>query len=157
MTTKKTQETKDISQEVKKETQEEKKSSRYFYAIGRRKTSIAKVKLFPTKTSKNVIIVNERKINNYFPIVNHQDIINAPLALTGKDDKFKVVIKVVGGGVSAQAEAIRLGIARALVILDKDLKKVLKSEGFLKRDAREVERKKPGLKKARKSPQWAKR
>ncbi len=132
---------------------------KYFYAVGRRKTSIAKVKLFISKNEKenDLVLVNERTAEDYFPLERLVETVKSPLAMTGDDNKFKTVTKVIGGGTNSQAEAIRLGIARALVIFDETLKKSLKDKGYLTRDSRKVERKKPGLKKARKSPQWAKR
>jgi small subunit ribosomal protein S9 len=145
---------------VKKEEEivkEEKKVSQYFYAIGRRKTSIARVKLFLSEEKQNTFLINGKKLNEYFSLERHQDLIKTPLALAGEDLKFEAEIKVYGGGTNSQAEAIRLGIARALVVYDNGLKKSLKDNGFLTRDARKVERKKPGLKKARRAPQWAKR
>ena len=137
-----------------------KHEGKYFYAVGRRKTSVAKIKLFISKEKEetsNVILVNEKTVEDYFPIERLIETIKEPLIMAGDANKFKTVVKVSGGGVNSQAEAIRLGIARALVIFDETLKKTLKDKGFLTRDSREVERKKPGLKKARKSPQWAKR
>jgi len=135
-----------------------KKSDKYFYAVGRRKTSIAQVRIFPSdKAGENDLIVNERKMSEYFPDESLQATILAPLRETGMQEKFKVSALVKGGGISSQAEAIRLGIARALVKSDKELRAVLKANGFLTRDARKVERKKPGLKKARRAPQWSKR
>ena len=151
MATKKTIEKK----ETEKETVE--KKDKYFYAVGRRKTAIAKIKLFSSKEAKNTFVINERKIKEYFPLERLIELIESPLLLVGENSKFKVEVKVVGGGTNAQAEAIRLGISRAMVIMDETLKKSLKDKGFLTRDSRKVERKKPGLKKARKSPQWAKR
>lgn len=133
-----------------------KSEEKYFYAIGRRKTSVAKIKLFPSKEEKSSIEVNEKKVEDYFPIERLWEIAASPLELMG-DSKFRVVVKVSGSGVSAQADAVRLGIARALVVFDETLKKTFKDKGYLTRDSREVERKKPGLKKARRAPQWAKR
>ncbi len=132
------------------------KTERYFYAVGRRKTAVAKIKLYPSKEEKSTLSVNDKMADKYFPIERLWEIAAAPLGLMG-DSKFRVVVKVSGSGVSAQAEAVRLGIARALVISDETFKKTFKDMGYLTRDPREVERKKPGLKKARKSPQWAKR
>lgn len=138
---------------VKKDVKEE----HYFYAVGRRKTAVAKIKLFTSKNKQNIIITNGKKAEDYFPIKRLVDIVYMPFALTGEDAHFRVEIKLTGGGTSAQAEASRLGIARALIIFDETLKKLLKDEGFLTRDSRKVERKKAGLKKARKAPQWSKR
>jgi len=132
------------------------KEERYFYAVGRRKTSVAKIKLFPSKEEQSSIEINEKKLEAYFPVERLWEIAKAPLELMG-DSKFRVSVKASGGGLSAQADAVRLGIARALVVLDETLKKTFKDKGYLTRDPREVERKKPGLKKARRAPQWAKR
>lgn len=146
---------------VKKEAKPKKttkKDSKYFYAVGRRKTSVAQVRIFPSdKVGEEDYIVNNRDMREYFPGVIMQATFNAPFKETGLQDKFKVSVLVRGGGISAQVEAIRLGIARALVKFDETLRPVLKVNGFLSRDSRKVERKKPGLKKARRAPQWAKR
>jgi len=141
------------------EAKEEKKAAevRYFYAVGKRKTAIAQVRIYPEGKEAKGIIVNERDFEKYFPIARLRETVKAPLALAGQDVKFDVTVKVRGGGTVAQAEAIRLGISRALVKFNADLKKSLRDHGFMTRDARKVERKKPGLKKARKAPQWAKR
>lgn len=133
------------------------KKGAYFYAVGRRKTAIARVKLFPSEIAQNTLTINEKKFEEYFPVSRWRDLAKAPLALAGEGAKFSVEANVYGGGISAQADAVKLGIARALVLFDKELKKALKGEKLLTRDPREVERKKFGLKKARKSPQWAKR
>ena len=135
-----------------------KKESKYFYAVGRRKTSVAQVRIFPSnKVGEEDYIVNNRDMREYFPGVIMQSTFNAPFKETGLQDKFKVSVLVRGGGISAQVEAVRLGIARALIKFDETLRPVLKANGFLSRDSRKVERKKAGLKKARRAPQWAKR
>src|SRR6266513_2980301 len=121
---------------------------------GRRKESIARVRLRPG-TGK--ISVNGRDFPAYFPILTHQVIAKEPLRLTQTEEVYDVDATLVGGGVSGQAGAIRLGIARALVALDPDTRGVLKKAGLLTRDAREKERRKYGLKKARKAPQYSKR
>jgi small subunit ribosomal protein S9 len=142
------------------EIKEEKKKApdKYFYAVGRRKTSVAEVRLYPQeKAGENDLLVNKKKFKDYFPILTLQNIILSPFKATGATNKFKSLISVRGGGFHGQAEAVRLGISRALVSHDQSLKKVLKDSGYLTRDSRIVERKKPGLKKARKAPQWAKR
>jgi len=131
---------------------------KYFYAVGRRKTSVAQVRIYQQeKASENDCVVNEKKSKEYFPGASLQNILSAPFRATGLNGKFKFSILVRGGGYKGQAEASRLGISRALIKYDETLRKALKDLGFLTRDARKVERKKPGLKKARKSPQWAKR
>jgi small subunit ribosomal protein S9 len=102
-------------------------------------------------------VVNGRKFAEYFPLERLQSIVLSPLVAVGQDGKMEVFAKVVGGGFSGQADAVRLGVARALIKFDATYKKALRDLGFLTRDARIVERKKPGLKKARRAPQWAKR
>lgn len=119
-----------------------------FTAVGRRKTAIAKVKI-TSGTGK--VTINEKEIAN--PSRIYMD----PLKITGNEKKIDLFVKVFGGGLVAQEGAIRLGVARALDKLNPDLHKTLKVEGFLTRDPRMKERKKPGLKGARKAPQWAKR
>jgi len=132
-------------------------AGKYFYAVGKRKTSIAQVRLYPTGKIGEGIMVNGKKVANYFPIERLQASISAPILAVGQEGKVEVSAKVVGGGITGQTEAIRLGISRALVIMDESYRKTLRDLGFLTRDARIVERKKPGLKKARRAPQWAKR
>lgn len=124
-------------------------------AIGRRKEASARVKLFPT--GKGVFTVNGRESNAYFPVFELQESIQSPLKLSGRIGKVDIEAFVRGGGIHGQAEAVRLGIARALVVLDQELRTSLKKSGLLKRDPRVKERKKYGLKKARRAPQWAKR
>lgn len=131
------------------------KSSRYFEATGRRKTSIARVRLFTL--GEKEIIVNEKSLKNYFPIIYLQKTVADPLEKLNCSDKFRVVLMVKGGGVSSQAEACRHAISRALVLLNPYFKKRLRKAGFLTRDPRMRERKKFGLKGARRAPQWSKR
>ncbi|MFO7152570.1 MAG: 30S ribosomal protein S9 [Bacillota bacterium] len=121
---------------------------------GRRKTSVAKVWLTPG-TGK--ILVNKRSFEEYFPLETLRNDILKPLVLTNTLGKFDVIASVKGGGISGQAGAMRLGIARALVEVDEAYRPVLKKEGLLTRDPRMVERKKYGLKKARRAPQFSKR
>ena len=135
---------------------EKAEAGRYFYAVGKRKTAIAQVRIYPTDTPTDVL-VNDKKLDVYFSVARFPETVKSALISVGLEEKFNVTVKVVGGGINAQAEAIRLGISRALIKFDENLRKVLRAQGFLTRDARVVERKKPGLKKARKSPQWAKR
>lgn len=132
-----------------------KTSGDFVKAIGRRKEASARVKLFPS--GKGVLTVNGRECNAYFPVFELQESIQSPLKLSGRIGKVDVEAFVRGGGIHGQAEAVRLGIARALVVLDQDLRTSLKKSGLLKRDPRVKERKKYGLKKARRAPQWAKR
>jgi len=126
----------------------------YFEAVGRRKTAIARVRLFDRKGG---VLVNDKDYQKYFPIARLQYVVQSPLEKTKLTGKVEVVAKVLGGGMSSQAEAVRHGLSRALVIFDASSKAILKSSGYLKRDPRMVERKKYGLKKARRAPQWAKR
>jgi small subunit ribosomal protein S9 len=128
---------------------------RYFYGLGRRKTSVAQVRLYP---GSGQITVNGRPFDEYFGGRDfYRVLITEPLKATGMDDRMDVVAKVVGGGLSGQAGAIRHGIARALLAMSEDLKKPLREGGFLTRDPRVKERKKVGLKRARKAPQYTKR
>jgi small subunit ribosomal protein S9 len=133
----------------------EKTSDKYFGAVGRRKTAIARVRL--TVASSNSMVINDKTVDEYFKVLELQQIAMEAITKTKLADKFKVTVKVVGGGVNAQAEAIRHGIARALIIYDTELRKKVKKAGYLKRDPRSKERRKFGLKKARKSAQWSKR
>ncbi|MFN3301474.1 MAG: 30S ribosomal protein S9 [Patescibacteria group bacterium] len=126
----------------------------FFLATGKRKTAVAQVKLIPKGEGK--IIVNQKDYREYFPYFVWQKNILDPLKLTNTE-KSDVIVKVKGGGLNAQSESIRLGIARALVKVNPDFRKILKPVGFLTRDARIKERKKPGLKRARRAPQWQKR
>jgi small subunit ribosomal protein S9 len=127
---------------------------KYIRAIGRRKSSVATVHLF---NEKGTITINDKAIDKYFDYVVYGGLITEPLKLVGANGKFTITIKVKGGGKRGQVDAIRLGISRALVELDPDVRKTLKANGLLKRDPRVKERKKPGLKRARKAPQWSKR
>ncbi len=130
----------------------------YFYAVGRRKTSVAQVRLFEDEKATDAdLLINGKKLKEYFPTISLQNNFLAPLKAVGMHGKFRMTVLVRGGGVTGQVEATRLGISRALVVFNNELKKTLKDLGFMTRDAREVERKKPGLKGARKAPQWAKR
>ena len=126
----------------------------YFYGTGRRKTAVARVRLIP---GNGAIIVNGTPYEERFPALEHQRIIQQPLLTTETASKYNVVAKVEGGGVTGQSGAISHGISRALVKADESLKTVLRQGGLLTRDARAKERKKPGLKRARKAPQYTKR
>jgi small subunit ribosomal protein S9 len=131
------------------------KTPTYFEAVGRRKTSTARVRVFMHSKKKNEITVNDKPLTEFFDVEELQSKVVAPLkVLAGGAD---VSIKVHGGGTTGQADAAQLGLARALVKFDSELKKQLKDNGLLTRDPRQKERKKPGLKKARRAPQWAKR
>ena len=126
----------------------------YLFAVGRRKQAVARVRLYQKKSGD--MEVNGAKMETYFPTENFQKIVRMPLELVGLNPGL-FTIKVVGGGKHGQAESVRLGIARMLVKIDPELRTQLKKAGFLKRDPRVKERKKYGLKKARRAPQWAKR
>jgi small subunit ribosomal protein S9 len=127
----------------------------YMTAVGRRKTATARVKLTPA--SKNTITVNGKPAAEFFNTTEREMIANDPFRLEEVTEHYEVVARVSGGGVSAQAESIRMAIARAIEKHQPHLRKPLKAAGFLKRDQRHVERKKPGLLKARKRPSWSKR
>ena len=131
------------------------KDKEYFRAIGRRKTATAVVRLY--KASKNSYTINDKDFTEYFKTADLKKIVTSAFETATPTEKFKVVATTKGGGIHAQAEAVRHGIARALVKDDLELRSVLKKAKMLKRDPRMVERKKFGLKKARKSPQWSKR
>lgn len=127
----------------------------YYEAVGRRKSATARVRLFPGGTG--VIIINDRPLEEY--LARETDVLRLkePLQVTATENRFDVSVKVKGGGMNGQAGAVRLGIARALLKVDPDLRPILRKGGFLTRDARVKERKKPGLKRARKAPQYTKR
>jgi len=148
---------KESKKEVKKViSQSSKKSpSKYFSAIGRRKTSQARIRLF-TQGDKE-IKVNEKSFDVYFITSDLQKIVQSPLEIIKSLDKFRISVQVKGGGIHSQAEAVRHGISRALCSLNPYFRKRLKKEGFLTRDPRMRERKKFGLKRARRAPQWSKR
>ena len=129
-------------------------SSIEFYGTGRRKTSVARVRILPG-TGK--IVVNGKEFEEYFPLKTLRLIIKQPLELTQTTDKFDIKLNVSGGGLSGQAGAVRHGISRALLHVDGDYRLSLKKAGFLTRDPREKERRKYGLKKARKASQFSKR
>lgn len=127
----------------------------YFGAFGKRKTSIASVRLY--KEGKGTITINERAFENYFPVFVDQDKIHAPLRMTATQKMFDISVQVAGGGIHSQADAVRHGISRALLEYDAGLRTTLKSAGFLTRDSRVKERKKYGLHRARRAPQFSKR
>lgn len=129
-------------------------SNPYFYGTGRRKKSVARVRVYPG-TGK--ITINDRDIDEYFGLETLKLIVRQPLALTGTTEKFDIVCRVNGGGVTGQAGAIRHGLSRALLQYDEALRPALKKVGFLTRDPRMKERKKYGLKGARRAPQFSKR
>ncbi len=125
-----------------------------YYGTGRRKKSVARVRLVP---GEGKVIINDRSIDDYFGLETLKVISKQPLVLTDTLSKFDAICKVIGGGLSGQAGAIRHGISRALLKADEELRPVLKKAGFLTRDPRMKERKKYGLKKARRAPQFSKR
>ena len=126
----------------------------YFYGTGRRKNSVARVRVY-NGTGK--ITINDRDIDDYFGLETLKLIVRQPLAVAGVEGKFDIVVRVAGGGVSGQAGAIRHGLSRALLVYDENLRGELKKAGFLPRDPRMKERKKYGLKAARRAPQFSKR
>jgi small subunit ribosomal protein S9 len=125
-----------------------------FYGTGRRKTSTARVRLKP---GKGAIMINERSLDQFFGRETGRMIVRQPLELAQLVDKFDITVRVAGGGITGQAGAIRHGITRALMAYDEGLRKSLRKAGFVTRDAREVERKKVGRRKARRGPQYSKR
>ena len=128
---------------------------KYFYGTGRRKSSVARVRVYENGTGSNII--NGRDINDYFGLETLKLVVRQPLVTTELVDKVDVVVSVCGGGVSGQAGAIRHGIARALLTVNPEYRASLKAAGFLTRDPRMKERKKYGLKAARRAPQFSKR
>jgi len=137
-------------------------AEKYFQGIGRRKSSTARIKVFVSAGKKESkaepeIVVNGKSHKIYFTLLELKEIVASPLKAVSTDGISNVSVAVRGGGIRGQAEAVRLGIARALVLKDQEFKKTLKDLGYLTRDARMVERKKAGLKKARRAPQFSKR
>ena len=138
----------------------DKKNKRYYEALGRRKRAVARVRLLtikPFEGDEGKITVNGKPYTQYFTTMELRQIAEASLRRLKSLNRFEIVAKIKGGGVRAQAEALRHGVARVLVNFNADFRKKLKKVGYLKRDPREKERKKFGLKKARRAPQWAKR
>ena len=130
------------------------KHNEYFESVGRRKTSIARVRIF---NEKGGTVINGKPVEEYFHTADEKKIASDALSFLKFEGKYSVSAKINGGGIHSQAEALRHGIARALIKMDESLRSGLKKEGFLRRDPRMKERRKFGLKKARKAPQWAKR
>lgn len=128
---------------------------RYIEGVGRRKTAIARVRLIPN--GSGVFLVNDRPWEQYFPTVDMQKAVKDPFHITGTWGQFDVSVHVSGGGAHSQADAVRHGSARALVLFDEAHRKPLRDTDMLTRDPRKKERKKPGLKRARRAPQWQKR
>jgi small subunit ribosomal protein S9 len=131
------------------------KGDSYIYALGRRKTAIAKVRLI--KNGKGLITVNGRPMEEIFNTYESRMMVNSPIKITGLEGAIDISAETNGGGILGQAEAVRLGISRALIELNPTYRGTLKKLGYLMRDPRAKERKKPGLKKARRAPQWSKR
>ena len=123
-------------------------------STGRRKEAVARVRLIP---GTGTFVVNGRPLDDYFPTRVHRMVAQSPLRLLGREKDYDIVASIRGGGISGQAGAVRLGNARALIDIEPELRPQMKAEGFLTRDAREKERRKYGLKKARKAPQYSKR
>lgn len=141
-----------------KEASEESASVRYFSGVGRRKTAVARVRIFEeSEEGERSVTVNEKKATVYFPTASLQSLFLEPVRTVGMENRFRISVHVRGGGPMGQAAAAGLGLARALVVFNAEHRALLKSGKFLSRDARKVERKKPGLKKARRAPQWSKR
>ena len=138
----------------KEESVKEVLKGEYVYANGKRKTSIAQVRLYK---GNGRIIINDRDISEYVKVKELENTIRSPFLLTNTLNKFDLSVMVRGGGSTGQAEAIRHGVSRALVSFDAELRPTLKKAGYLMRDPRAKERKKPGLKRARRAPQWNKR
>lgn len=157
MPTKKEETKKNLSSVAKKgEGGEEKKTQdKYFNSVGRRKRAISTVRIY--EKGKGKILINEKPLKEYFQREELQNAVTKPLKISGLQDKHDVTIHVKGGGLKGQADSITLSIARALIKIDESLRDTLKKNGFLKRDPRKKERKKPGLKRARRAPQWSKR
>lgn len=127
----------------------------YFYANGKRKTSVARVRLYTKGTGQ--IVINGKELKEWKDVAEQVQKIKSPLELTGNTKTYDIYVKVLGGGTNSQAEAIRHGIAKALTVGDLNLRPTLKKVGFLSRDSRIKERKKPGLRRARRAPQFSKR
>mgnify|MGYP006438000779 CR=1 FL=1 len=131
------------------------KKSEYLYSVGKRKTAIAQVRVYKKGTGK--VTINEKDYKKFCITEELEEKVLAPLNIVGQQEKLDVTVKVKGGGATAQAEAIRHGVSKALLQLNPNFRKPLKKVGYLTRDPRKKERKKPGLKRARKAPQWKKR
>lgn len=137
-------------------TQENKAKQDYIPAVGRRKTAIARVRILNQNVKGIEITINGKDYKEYLPYFEWQEEVVQPLKAAGREN-IAISVRVLGGGQRGQAESIRHGIARALLKTDETLRPVLKADGLLTRDSRKKERKKPGLKKARRAPQWSKR
>lgn len=127
---------------------------RYYEAVGRRKRAVARVRLYP---GDGQIVINNKTADDYFGRPQDRRDVTAPFKVTNTEGQYNLSVLVKGGGITGQAQAIRHGVARALLVVDPGLRLILRRAGFLTRDPREKERKKPGLKRARKAPQYTKR
>ncbi|EKD49572.1 MAG: 30S ribosomal protein S9 [uncultured bacterium] len=143
-----------VKDKIKKRASKGLKKAAYFNAVGRRKSAVARVKIY---SGDGKVFINKKNAKEYFPMLSQQNFLYQPLKIVGLEDKLDVSAIVLGGGIRSQAEAVRLGVSRALLKYNKDYRKTLKAEGFLRRDPREKERKKYGLKGARRAPQFSKR
>ena len=128
----------------------------FIFAVGKRKSAIARVRILPAKVNEIVLTINGKDYKNYLPYFEWQENLLKPLRVTGHD-KISISVMVKGGGIKGQIDAIKHGIAKALLEVDENFRAALRKEGLLTRDSRVKERKKPGLKKARRAPQWSKR
>lgn len=133
------------------------KDNKYFEGVGRRKTAVARVRIYPLGEAKFSAKVNDKGIEEFFPVLRMRSAALAPLSVFGEKSRPAVEVSVRGGGITGQAEAVTLGLARAIIKFNPDLRGTLKGLGYLTRDDRAVERKKYGLRKARRAPQWKKR
>lgn len=149
---------KDAEKKPKESIVEVKVPEKYFSGVGRRKTAVAIVRIFEdAKEGESEVTVNSKKGKEYFPTLRLQGLFLEPIRTIGLENKFRISVHVRGGGPMGQASAAGLGLARALVSANTEHRPLLKSGKFLSRDSRKVERKKPGLNKARRAPQWSKR
>ncbi|MCC6906025.1 MAG: 30S ribosomal protein S9 [Anaerolineae bacterium] len=130
-------------------------ADQYYEGVGRRKTSSARVRIYPNGTGR--VIVNDKPVEEFFPRVGDATNLMKPLEAAGMAGRFDVTVQVAGGGITGQSDAVKLGMARALVRYDEELRSPMRKAGLLTRDARAKERKKPGLKRARKAPTYTKR
>ena len=130
-------------------------SSQYFEGVGRRKASTARVRLYPGGSGN--VIINDKEARDYLPRAGDVELMLEPLGEVGQETAYDISVHVSGGGISGQRDAIQLGITRALLKVDPDFRSALKKQGYITRDARVKERKKPGLKRARKAPTYTKR
>jgi len=149
-----------LPKKTPKKIKEKKVARRYYESVGRRKQAIARVRLFtcqPFEDEKGKVLVNKKPYDVFFKTFELQEKVISPLKKMKSLNRFEATVKVKGGGILGQAEAIRHGLSRSLVKFNPDFSKKLKKAGFIRRDPRKKERKKPGLKKARRGPQWSKR